>query len=190
MVWVPLALALNRGTAGRSGMSRLRRRDAKGKCFRSYYRHGKILRKAQTLSATKIKHSYWSTGHSTYNDDANGWYLLTWLLPSSNISTFCVVIVFFSLCSLLYYFTIFSLFHYFWCSPCLPSAFVCLFQTQLQIQIPWQEQWWKLDFMNKIKAEMKTYSLCLKHKMPSAIHFLWIMLLVKCLLLKIQTLWN
>ena len=28
-----------------------------------------------------------------YNDNANGWYLLTKLLPSSYISTFCVVIV-------------------------------------------------------------------------------------------------
>ena len=44
MVWVPLALALNRGTAGRSGMSRLRRRDAKGKGLRSYFRHGNVLR--------------------------------------------------------------------------------------------------------------------------------------------------
>ena len=31
-----------------------------------------------------------------YNDDANGWYLLTKLLPSSYISTFCVVIVCFT----------------------------------------------------------------------------------------------
>ena len=29
-----------------------------------------------------------------YNDDANGWYQLTKLLPSSYISTFCVVIVY------------------------------------------------------------------------------------------------
>ena len=33
---------------------------------------------------------------STYNDDANGWYLLTKLLPSSYISTFCVIIVCFT----------------------------------------------------------------------------------------------
>ena len=31
-----------------------------------------------------------------YNDDANGWYLLPKLLPSSYISTFCVVIVYFT----------------------------------------------------------------------------------------------
>ena len=31
-----------------------------------------------------------------YNDNANGWYLLTKLLPSSYISTFCVVIVCFT----------------------------------------------------------------------------------------------
>ena len=34
------------------------------------------------------------TGNYIYNDDTNGWYLLTKLLPSSYISTFCVVIVY------------------------------------------------------------------------------------------------
>ena len=36
---------------------------------------------------------YYTVSAIKYNDDANGWYLLSKFLPSSYISTFCVVIV-------------------------------------------------------------------------------------------------